>query len=244
MLGPYWIGDRPQETVEVEVTRNGEAIGLGTFVGAEAELSGPDGEPLDSSAITARIEGDVIAVNWPTAVSLFMLPGTYTLQVVLVGETSRERVAVLPFDVRAVLLDTGTQWCTPRDVLTLTGKVVDTDDIERAAGIIDSYTGAADLTVSKLSTRNRRALRNATAYQAAWMAGQFDTFDRHDVTSLSTEQGSFTPRDVTSMTLAPLAKTALRRTSWSGSRTERVRPRNSGLLVRDPIISDAHPWNG
>jgi len=240
MLGPYWVGDTPTEGVDVTITRDGEAVDLSTYTDAVIELHDAAGAPIDTTGVAVTMTHETVSFEWPTDRSLFLTAGRYSLQVVLVADGRRERAALLTFDVKSPSLSIGTSWATPQDVLTLTGKVVDIDDIERAAASIDAVTGAADLDITKLNRRNRRMLKLATAYQAAWLRDQFDTFDRHDVTSLSQEGSSTSARDELTFILAPLAKAALRRATWSNNRTVSVgtvRPR-----IVDPVVSDAHPW--
>lgn len=241
MLGPYWVGDTPAEGVDVTITRDGEAVDLSLYDDAIIELNGPTGAPIDTTGIEVTTTHEIVSFEWPSDRSLFATPGRYSLQVVLVSATKRERAALLTFDVRSPVLSVGTSWATPQDVIVFTGQVVDTDDIERAAAVIDVHTGAGDLDITKLKTRNRRMLKLATAYQAAWMKEQFDLLSRSDVTSISQEGGSVTVRDELSFTLAPLAKAALKRATWNGNRTVLVGPATQRRIV-DPVISDAHPW--
>jgi len=240
MLGPYWVGDTPAEGVDVTITRDGEAVDLSLYDSALIELNDPEGAPVDTSGSTVTTSHEVVSFEWPADRSLFTLAGRYSLQVVLISEGKRERAALLTFDVRSPSLSIGTKWATPQDVLTLTGKVVDTDDIERAAATIDAVTGAADLDPKKLNRRNARMLKLATAYQAAWLRDQFDTFERYDVTAVSQEGSNASARDELTFVLAPLAKLALRRATWGKNRTVSVGGK-PGMYV-DPVVSDAHPW--
>lgn len=132
-------------------------------------------------------------------------------------------------------------WATVGDVETIAGATVTDADIVRAEHVLDAVTGCGDLKPEQLRKRNLRALKLAAAYQAAWMKGQVDLHTRHDVTSLSTEGGSFATRDELTLLLAPLAKLALKRATWNGPRTAFVTSTNAGRVI-DPVISDAHPW--
>lgn len=132
------------------------------------------------------------------------------------------------------------RWATPVDVQTYTGKTVDDAAVDRAEAVIDAATGAGDIDVDKLSRRDRRMLRLATAYQVAWMKEQFDLFARHDVTAISQEGGSTSARDSMTFVLAPLAKHSLNRCTWAGLKSRNV-GRSRGRVI-DPTISDAHRW--
>lgn len=134
-------------------------------------------------------------------------------------------------------------WCTPADAQRITGRAVDADELARAVDVIDAVTGASDYALAALRPRNRRMLTLATAYQAAWAQAQVDHLDRHDVTSLTQEGGSVSTRDELSLILAPLAKAALKRCTWTGPRTVAVAGSSAGRII-DPTISDDHPWHG
>lgn len=133
------------------------------------------------------------------------------------------------------------RWATPAQVQDITGASVDDDAVVKAEAVIDALTGARGLDDTKLSRRNRRMLMLAACYQTAWMVEQYGIHTRHDVTAISQEGTSSQARDELTFVLAPLAKAALKRTTWGGSRTLRVGPPLNRPIV-DPVISDAHVW--
>lgn len=113
-------------------------------------------------------------------------------------------------------------WATAADVLTYTGETVDDDAMLRAQAAIDVNSGRLYEDAERIGSRDRYWLKLATAYQAAWQAGQPDEFVRLDVTSTGSGQSSQngTP---SWLLLGPHAAQALRRVSWLGSGSLHVR---------------------
>jgi hypothetical protein len=121
-------------------------------------------------------------------------------------------------------------WATIEQVQELTSTEVTDTDLAMAQGIIELYSGATE-DMDGLSVRDLRHLKMAVAYQTKWMVENPEIFGRTGVSSFSEEGLSFTlgtstsaGRDATTedLVLAILAKDAIKRLSWRGSRSMRV----------------------
>jgi len=99
-LGPYWTGDVPSQSPEIEVTREGLDTDLAAFNNVTFTLRGPAGQIIED--IVGGIEDGVIVFDWPT-VSLFDTIGIYTLHPVLTALLGyRETADPIPFVVQGV----------------------------------------------------------------------------------------------------------------------------------------------
>jgi hypothetical protein len=138
-------------------------------------------------------------------------------------------------------------WASIADVDTYTNVTVDADEITRAQAIIEIFahttTEASD--AGLISSRNLRLLKQAVAYQAAWMTEHPDVFTNVDVTSFSQDGMSASQAHAHAHLLAPLAKRCLDRLSWNLEPLRAHRPRqpytdkgNRDDAARD----DSLPW--
>lgn len=133
-------------------------------------------------------------------------------------------------------------WATAADVLDVTGVEVDAAAVRVAQGVVALTVDrdpAAEWPVIK--TRDLARLRQAVAYQCAFMKANPDVFDRNDVDSESfgKMRTQNRPNDPAAIVIGPLAQMAIRRLSWMRSRSLRIgtawsRPRVVG--------DDAHDW--
>lgn len=131
-------------------------------------------------------------------------------------------------------------WATPAEVADLTGVEPSVADVKRAQGAIETIAGVfvEDTAWPNLGAADRRWLRNAVAYQAAFMAATPDYFERMRVASAS-QDGQSATYGVEALELAPLARKALRKLSWKGSRAVHLTaPATVDLDARD----DLHHW--
>lgn len=131
-------------------------------------------------------------------------------------------------------------WATPDEVNDLTGTTPSVADVKRAQGAIETIAGVyiEDTAWPNLGAADRRWLRNAVAYQAAFMASTPDYFERMRVASAS-QDGQSATYGVEALELAPLARKALRKLSWKGSRAVHLAaPPTRDLDARD----DLHTW--
>lgn len=117
-------------------------------------------------------------------------------------------------------------WATPDEVTTITGVSVTQDQVQRAQFIIDMTSGRTvemyHVEDANLHHRDLYFLKLAVAYQTAWMIAQPDMFTRMDMSDVAQERGLTTTFKAHSMKLAPLAKSALGRLSWKGTRSQRI----------------------
>jgi len=157
---------------------------------------------------------------------------------------------------------------TTAQVLDVTGREVDDDQILRAQFVVD-LIGDVDLEDPKLADKMRprdlALLRRAVCYQTPWQAAQIDYEETVDVLRIagSTSTGGIELRDEFSLLLAPLARQSLSRVSWKRRKWTNLRPRRdrvgsyglcwAGVTVsHDPMdtygqldnaLHDAGPWS-
>ncbi|KND38479.1 hypothetical protein [Streptomyces acidiscabies] len=116
-------------------------------------------------------------------------------------------------------------WATTADVLDITGTTVTAAQLTRAQYVIDMLSGRTydihDLLVQENRTRDLYWLKLAVAYQAAWMISQPDMFTRMNVTSVN-QDTSQAQMGASALVLSPLARRALNRVSWRGTRSLQV----------------------
>jgi predicted ThiF/HesA family dinucleotide-utilizing enzyme len=112
-----------------------------------------------------------------------------------------------------------TAWATPADVSELTGATADDTQIAQAQGIIETFSGRVGAAANfEVSAGSAEWLRRAVAYQTVWMQAQPDLFERSDLSDLSQDGVTVRFRADGSM-IAPLARKALRKVKWRGSRS-------------------------
>lgn len=113
-------------------------------------------------------------------------------------------------------------WCTVAEAAAITNETLTTGDLVLANQILEIYVGvtpaARDLIAAK-SARNIRLLKQAEAFQAAWIKDKPAVLQRSDVDQVIQDSLQFTKSDQDSHVLAPLAKAAIQRISFRGART-------------------------
>jgi hypothetical protein len=116
-----------------------------------------------------------------------------------------------------------TTWATTDDVADLTGVTVEQATVNQAAAIIAQKCGAIEAqAVGKINSRDLYWLGQAVAFQAAWMVSQPDVFGRLDATDVMDGRAQHVALKPDANVLAPLAKGALKRLSWRGSRSVKL----------------------
>ena len=125
-------------------------------------------------------------------------------------------------------------WASAADVLTYTGVTVTDAQVTIAGGVIDIYSNRTYAMSGNVGYRDYKYMTQAVAYQCAWMQAQYDMFTRLDVTGISEGRRMMNFKDG-ALSLAPLAKLALDRTSWRGTRSLHVKsPWQDGLSPISP----------
>lgn len=133
-------------------------------------------------------------------------------------------------------------WATIADVAALTGKTVTQAVLNQAESIVETLTGAvAEFAADLVSARDQHFLKKAVAYEAAWLADQPDAFTRSDVSSAS-QDGQAATFKPDALVLAPMARKAILRLSWRGTRT--IRPTRPGINDARSVdeVDDSLNW--
>lgn len=119
---------------------------------------------------------------------------------------------------------------TPEEVADLVGVVVTQGEVDSAFLIVETMVGydLSDARVALLYFRDRRLLRQAVVWQAAYINANPDVLTRLGGLTTATANGvSVTYAGSSSATeglIGPLAKMSLDRLSWRRSRSIAVRP--------------------
>ena len=114
-------------------------------------------------------------------------------------------------------------WASTADVTSLTAATVTDAQLAQAQAVVELHAGRTFDATTRMGSRDVEWLRRAVAYQAVWQLGQGDVFSRLDFTQVGKDKGTPVGITETGMTLAPLARQALRRVSWLRSRSLHVR---------------------
>lgn len=109
-------------------------------------------------------------------------------------------------------------WATAADVAEITGATVPDETVALAQSVIEARVGRLGDQTAVISTRDLGWLKRAVAFQSAWLTAHPDVLTRIDATSVS-QDGASTQVRGDGLVLAPLAKAAIRRVSWRGSRS-------------------------
>jgi hypothetical protein len=111
-------------------------------------------------------------------------------------------------------------WATITDVDDLTGATVTAEEIAIAQAIIEIHVARTeDVPADMMSARDLRWLTRAVAYQTVWVKANPDLFTRIDHVTILQDGVEVRDLPPDALTLAPLAKKAIRRLSWMKSRS-------------------------
>ncbi|MGL4176104.1 MAG: hypothetical protein ACRCSN_08490, partial [Dermatophilaceae bacterium] len=125
---------------------------------------------------------------------------------------------VLAGEVEAPL--PGRPWATIAEVEQLTGQVVTSATRVQAVTSIELHCGLIEGVLrADVADRDLYWLKLATAYQAAWLSAQPDYLERNAVSTAAQDGQSATMGNADWLTLAPLARKAIKRLSWRGPRS-------------------------
>ncbi len=127
-------------------------------------------------------------------------------------------------------------WATLADVEAITGATVDVAQLAQAQSVIDIYANRGDdLDTDSIRPRDQRSLKQAVAWQAAWIAGQAGYETRSAFRELDQDGLRVRAASASEVMLAPLAARVLKNLSWKGSRTVHMSSRTRPLAHPDLI---------
>ncbi len=121
-------------------------------------------------------------------------------------------------------------WASISETLAYTRISVSQDNLDASQAMIELfadvvYNQTIDASGNPLiGAKNLRLLKMATAYQAAWMTEHPDLFTHTDIQSINQDGIFYVHQHENSYLLAPMARRALARLSWSRNRNIRIRP--------------------
>lgn len=242
----------------------------GATAGLQAQfLDHPSGGATDPTSISLSIldtGGATVAGPWVypgvitrTGVGTYLYswvvpsaltPANYTATwtAVIAGST-RTGFETITVTAGASVVPGPQAWATTADVQTMTGQTVSGDVVTQAQTIIEMLVGRTYVATSRIGSRDIEWLKRAVVYQAAWLLGQPDAFQRMDLQSLAT-RGRGLMLNPNGITVAPMAKWALKRVSWLKSRSLHVRsPYVDGLSPMSPNAASSandfyENWSG
>jgi|GEM_PF-5138028 len=218
--GPYFIGDVPVQDTIVAVTRGGAPATLSDFTSGVATLL----DPLGASVLpvpTVAIDASALVVNWPQE-SVFALAGVYTLILTLGGPAS---VSEVVDPVMIVVNSTGADsWVTPAYVQQVTRVAVDETVVASAVSVISLLVNRDLSDESVFSVADQRNMKFAIAWQSAFMTSNPTALTEVQASSkkVSDVAVTYDTSATKSSWLAPMARIALRKMSWKGSRTVQI----------------------
>jgi hypothetical protein len=138
-------------------------------------------------------------------------------------------------------------WATVEEVENRTGIEVTPETLALASAMIDTFTGAdEDLPEDAITAVDRRHLRNACAWQAAWVAGKPGLItERESATSITSDTQNVQREARMDALCAPLAYREILSLSWVGTRTSIVPP-VSTAMHRNNFLNESSdpPWFG
>lgn len=208
------------------------------------------GTLVDVSSLTITISNPALsAIVGPTSVGItHVSTGLYSYNWTVPASASAGGYTVLwsgnsgqvaTTELVTVELATAGAWCSVGDVLLFTGKTVTDNQLAQASAALELHIGRTyeelvanpDGGAIKIGRRDRQWLKQACAYQAAWMLAQPDMYQRLDMEALASSGRPITLKD-RGLVLAPLARRAIQRVSWLRSRS---------LHARTPFVDGQSP---
>lgn len=124
-------------------------------------------------------------------------------------------------------------WATAAEVSAITGKTVSAENVALASSIISTFSGAdVEAPAESITAVDRRHLKRATAWQAAWLASKPGLItERESAESITSDTQAITRGSRDDALLAPLAQRELKSLSWVGTRS---------VIVRGPRATPAN----
>lgn len=142
-------------------------------------------------------------------------------------------------------------WATAEEVAEITGVTPSAEVLALAHQTIELKVGRLSEGTAHITARDLRWLRRAVAYQAAWLPSQPDYLTRSETSGTVIQDGAHVNVTPSGQVLAPLARRALKRLSWRGSRSVSMESTLSGTrgpyhLGIDGVVSvfdyQGEPW--
>ncbi|MFG2412584.1 hypothetical protein [Streptomyces goshikiensis] len=94
-----------------------------------------------------------------------------------------------------------------------------------AQTVVELFADTTEDSTDLISSKNLRLLKQAVAFQAAWLTAHPDAYTNTDFASFKMDGLGVTNRHANAMILAPLAKRCIDRLSWK---------RNRSVIIRKP----------
>lgn len=131
-------------------------------------------------------------------------------------------------------------YASVQDVNTYTGASVDSAAVTRAQAIVELYSNRTESASGHFTTRDLQWLKLAVCYQAAYADANPEATTLMDVSSYAQGDISIAFRDGGSdgAVLAPLARRALNKLSWTGSRSVSI---TTGFITEEDAAEDDEP---
>jgi len=218
-------GDSTTLTAQFYEYAGGPATDLSSVV---LRIYAPDAT-LSVTATPTHVSTGLYSYAWTPSLS----GSTGDFQAVWSGLDAQSET-VQASEVVTVLAAASGTWASISDVAEITGATVTQAQLVQAQHIIDMVSGRSyevhQLLVDNNRTRDLRYLKQAVAYQATWMLEQPDLFSRMNVLMVNqdTSQANF---GAYAMLLGPLARMALTRVSWHGTKSTKVQREKTAILT-------------
>lgn len=133
-------------------------------------------------------------------------------------------------------------WATTGDVTVYTGVTATDAQVAQAQAVVELFADTTEdaSDAGNISAKNLRLLKQAVAYQTAWITQHPDAFTNIDLSNFNQDQVSGTLTHANSLVLAPLAKRCIDRLSWKRIRPLRIGARSGyGHIPRTMNLTSA-----
>lgn len=114
-------------------------------------------------------------------------------------------------------------WATIEETKAITAIDVTAQDLASAQNIVETLADTTEDSNGFMYSKNLRLLKNAVAWQAAWMSQHPDVFAAMEVNSATQDGLSYTSITALSGVVSPLARMNIDRLSWKRNRSVLIR---------------------
>lgn len=132
---------------------------------------------------------------------------------------------------------------TTAEVQSTTGQSVSSTDLAMAESSVEIYINRTPALSGDMRTTDLYWIQTAIKWQAAWIKDQPDYAARSLVTQQNQDGASVDFPVESSITLAPLARRALKNVSWKASRTLAMPGTRIRMGQVDPTLEAHDPYN-